>query len=258
MKERPKNMSDIESLLVKNNIDSSRWYPLFVSYYYSDVSQGIFGSLDSHYRKNIAYNLQYLEYLELQMRELNVSSVIRTMLFKNFIIVATSIIEIAFYHLAKANCKIKLRYEKQVFRQDVKRPKDLNTNRTIDKYTLYGYELLETGVEDLTKFEQLVSIVRDNHLLIDTDLTANKNYLKILRKLRNKIHLTTATTPYETDYYKFCYADYLRAKYFLFKVLNDSVFGKNKQKYFPRIIEAINLQVRKYKSEQLNTYIWII
>ena len=92
------------------------------------MSQGIFGSLDEHYRRNIAYNLQYLEYLELQLKDLNVSSVIRTMLFKNFIIVAASIIEIAFYHLAKTNGKIKLRCEKQVFRQDIKKPKDLNIN----------------------------------------------------------------------------------------------------------------------------------
>ena len=257
MKPRPQNMGDIESLLIKNEIDTSRWYPISVSHYCRDVSQGIFGSLDIHYRKNIAYSLQYLEYIELQLKDLYTSSVITTMLYKNFIIVAASIIEIAFYHLAKANGKIKLRYEKQVFRQDVKKPNNIAPNVQVDKYTLYGYELLNSGVEDVTKFEQLISIVRDNKLLIDTDLSINKDYLKLLRKLRNKIHLTTATSPSETDYNKFFYVDYLRAKFFLFRVLNDSMFGKDKQVIFPRIIDAINQQVTQYKSNKKAQYIWI-
>lgn len=257
MKSRPENMGDIESLLVKNEIDTSRWYPIRVECYCKDVSHGIFGSLDICYRKNIAYSLQYLEYIELQLKDLYLSSVITTMLYKNFVIVAASIIEIVFYHLAKASGKIKLRYEKQVYRQDIRKPKDVNPGFNVDKYTLYGYELLDTGVEDVTKFEQLISIVRDNNLLIDVDLSHNKEYLKILRKLRNKIHLTTAVSSLETDYNKFVFLDYLRAKYFLFKVLNDNMFGKNKQIVFPRILDAIHLQISHYKSRKIPMYIWI-
>ena len=167
--QRPAGMSDMESLLQCKNIDCSRWYPYSINAYRNDVSQGIFGSLDYYYRSNIAYNLQYLEYLELQLRELNVSSVIRAMIFKNFIITAASIIEIVFYHLAKANGKIKLRHEKQVFRQDIKKPKDISDEVQADKYTLFGYEIMPTGIEDVTIFEQLISIVRDNKLLVDTD-----------------------------------------------------------------------------------------
>ena len=75
--------------------------------------------------------------------------------------------------------------------------------------------------------------------------------------MRNKIHLTTATSPSETDYNRFFYVDYLRAKYFLFRVLNDSMFGKDKQVIFPRIIDAINQQVTQYKSNKKAQYIWI-
>lgn len=257
MKTRPKEMGNMESLLIKNEIDSSRWYPILVSNYRQDVSYGILDSLGIQYRKNISYSLQYLEYIELQLKELNVSSVIRSMLFKNFIIVAASIIEVVFYHLAKANGKIKLRYEKQVYRQDIKKPKDINPNVSVDKFTLLGYETLDRGVEDMTKFEQLISIVRDNKLLIDTDLSKTKNYLKLLRKLRNKIHLTTATELSETDYNRFCYSDYLSAKYFLFTVLNDGIFGKEKQTIIPRIIEATNQQIYNYKNNNLQSYIWI-
>ncbi|MDE7412960.1 MAG: hypothetical protein K2N05_04100 [Muribaculaceae bacterium] len=253
---RPENMGDIESLIASKNIDTSRWYPISVDEYRNDVSQGIFASLDRHFRSNIAYSLQYLEYLELQMRELNVSSVIRAMLFKNFIIIAASIIEIAFYHLAKVNGKIKLRTEKQVHRQDIKKPDDITIPCPADKYTLFCFQNLPTGVEDLTRFETLIQIVRDNKLLTDTDLLVNKGYLKLLRKLRNKIHLTTATDPNETDYNKFWYSDYLSAKFFLLIVLTDSVYGKDKQLIFPQLFDAVLSQVKQYKSNKIQTYIW--
>lgn len=252
---RPEGMSDIESLLEKN-ANVSKWYPIPVEYYRQDIGQGIFSKLDYHSKSNIAYNLQYLEYIELQLKELRVSSVIMAMLYKNFIVVAASIIEIVFYHLAKINGKIKLRYEKQVYRQDIKKPSNIIGLVEADKYTLYGYEILNTGIEDVTKFEQLISIVRDNKLLKDIDLTINKNYLKILRKLRNKIHLTTASASSETDYNEFYYIDYLKAKVFLFKVLTDSIFGKNKQLIFPQILEASKQQVANYKANHTNLYKW--
>lgn len=254
---RPANMGDMESLIAEKNIDCSRWYPISVDTYRQDVSQGIFGSLDKHYRSNIAYSLQYLEYIELQLRELNVSSVIRAMLYKNFIVVAASIIEIVFYHLAKVNGKIKLRTEKQVFRQDIKQPAGIAVSTQVDKFTLFGYEILPTGVEDVTKFEQLISIVRDNKLLIDTDLSVNKEYLKLLRKLRNKIHLTTATCSDETDYNKFWFKDYLSAKFFLLIVLRDSIFGKDKQVVFPKMYEAVEIQIHEYLKNKLQKHIWI-
>lgn len=254
---RPENMCDMESLIAEKNIDSSsRWYPISIDTYRHDVSQGIFGSLDKHYRNNIAYSLQYLEYLELQLRELNVSSVIRAMLYKNFVIIAASIIEIVFYHLAKTNGKIKLRTERQVFRQDIKRPSGITAKPTVHKFTLYGYEALPTGVEDTAKFEQLISIVRDNKLLIDTDLSTSKDYLKLLRKLRNKIHLTAATCLGETDYNSFWFNDYLRAKYILLVVLRDRFFGKDKQIVFPKIFEAVLFQISELTHNKTQKHLW--
>lgn len=258
MNRRPKEMSDIESLIKYKDIDDSRWYPISVDSYRHDVSQGILESLELQYRSNIAYSLQYLEYLELQLKELKLSSVILSMIYKSFIIVAASIVEIIFYHLAKSKGKIKLRYERQVYRQDIKAPENINIPTNVKRLTLFGYELLNEGVEDLTRFQTLISIVRDNKLLMDTDLSRNKKYLKIIRKLRNKIHLTTAKERSDTDYNTFSYSDYLSAKTFLFIVLNDSIFGKNKQIIFPRILNAIRIQREQYTKENKCLYIWII
>ena len=101
MNKRTEEMGDIESLIKSKNIDNSRWYPISIDFYRNDVSQGILKDLGLQYRSNIAYSLQYLEYLELQLKELNLSSVIISMIFKNFIIVAASIVEIIFYILSE-------------------------------------------------------------------------------------------------------------------------------------------------------------
>lgn len=256
MNKRTEEMGDIESLIKSKNIDGSRWYPISIDSYRNDVSQGILKELELQYRSNIAYSLQYLEYLELQLKELNLSSVIMSMIFKNFIIVAASIVEIVFYHLAKSKGKIKLRYERQIFRQDVKDIKNIQIPESVKKLTLFGYEPLNEGVEDFTRFETLISIVRDNKLLIDTDLSSNKDYLRILRKLRNKIHLTTAKDNAETDYNSFNYSDYLSAKTFLFLILTDSNFGKKDQRIFPQIINAVKIQIDLYKNKKEHLYKW--
>lgn len=257
MNKRTEEMSDIESLIKYKDIDGSRWYPISIELYRYDVSQGILKNLEFQYRSNIAYSLQYLEYLELQLKELKLSSVITSMIFKNFIIVAASIVEIVFYHLAKSKGKIKLRYERQIFRQDVKDIKNIQIPKSVKRLTLFGYEPLNEGVEDFTRFETLISIVRDNQLLMDTDLSKNKDYLGILRKLRNKIHLTTAKDYADTDYNSFYYSDYLKAKTFLFLILTDSNFGKNDQRIFPKIINAIKNQVDQYKKRKDCLYQWI-
>lgn len=77
--------------------------------------------------------------------------------------------------MAKSKGKIKLRYERQVYRQDIKAPENINIPTNVKRLTLFGYELLNEGVEDLTRFQTLISIVRDNKLLMDTDLSRNKN-----------------------------------------------------------------------------------
>jgi hypothetical protein len=254
---RPLNMGNMESLLFSENIGQGRWYPISIDAYKNDLRHGIFDTLNSNYRSNIAYNLQYLEYLDLQLRELNLSSVIRAMIFKNFIVVAASIIEIAFYHLAKQSGKIKLRTFREVYKQDIRKPKDIkNVPKSISKFTLIGLEKLPQGVEDQTRFETLISIVRDNKLL-DTDISKSNEYLKILRKLRNKIHLTTACDSSQTDYNKFFFADYLRAKYFLFIVLTDGKFGGEKQVIFPSIRNSINQQISNYMTNKTQIYLWI-
>lgn len=52
---------------------------------------------------NIAYNLQYIEFLEKEFKELHLSSVIYTMVVKNYLITSMSILEGLFTNIIKSN-----------------------------------------------------------------------------------------------------------------------------------------------------------
>ena len=78
------------------------WYPTPVSDYKENLKL-IWGTPNrSHVRSNFAYNMQYLEYLQKQIDELRLSSVLITMLYKTYIIVGIGIIEMLFAGMLKA------------------------------------------------------------------------------------------------------------------------------------------------------------
>lgn len=75
----------------------TRWYPVLIEDW-DDVLNGLsYGEdqllPDRDIRRNIAYNLQYLEYLAQTLAELNLSSVLITQTYKSYIVVAGGVIE---------------------------------------------------------------------------------------------------------------------------------------------------------------------
>lgn len=242
-------MSDMESLLVKKDIDGDRWYPYAVVSYRKEVLQGILSNLPISFASNIAYSLQYLEFLELQLSELKLSSVLWTMVIKSYIVTSASIIEIIFYHIAKEKGKIKKRYWKQLGAVKDKKTIKL-TDGTVQKISEFTQIKLSVPVLDTPTFESLISIVRDNRLLNDLDLVVYKRNFKTIRELRNKVHLTIATKSSETDYWSFSPSDYLRVKYFLFKILTDSTIGVSEQPILMRHLNRCNMQIKHYKQEK--------
>ena len=246
---RPENMGDIESLLVSNDVDSSRWYPTSVDTYSQELKRGTLGNMSSSFRSNIAYSLQYLEFLERQLDELRLSSVIYSLVIKNYIITSASIIEVIFYHIAKENNKLKKRFWKQGKLQDVRSMVSKEGQRL--KVSQMIQTKLDVPVIDTPSFETLISIVRDNKLLNDVDVQAWNKYFKLLRELRNKVHLTCAIKGFETDYWSFSSVDYLRAKYMLFRILTDSSFGKGDNKTLIKHLDASNKQKEYYLKNRI-------
>lgn len=242
-------MGDIESLLKSNDVDSSRWYPSAIPAYEKELRHGVLHNMYSSFRSNIAYSLQYLEFLERQLAELKLSSVIESLVIKNYIITSAAIMEIVFYHIAKERGKLKKRQWAQGKLQDVRHlpPQD----GKVQKISQMIQTKLDVPVIDTPTFETLISIVRDNQLLNEVDIKAWNRYFKTLRKLRNKVHLTCAIRGIETDYWSFTRVDYLRAKYVLYMILTDSVIGDDSQEILLQHLDIAKAQIEYYKKNRV-------
>ena len=84
----------LESLLLRKKLKSEdRWYPVLLDNYKEVIDKGALSNMDDKIRRNIGYSLQYLEFLDVQIKELVLSGVIKTMIYKNYVITSVSIIE---------------------------------------------------------------------------------------------------------------------------------------------------------------------
>lgn len=91
------NLSSIETLIKKNDVTGKdRWYPQAVELYKASIKMDENTDEIKRMRSNFAYSMQYLEYIEKQIDELKLSSVLISMLYKTYIITGVGIIELLF------------------------------------------------------------------------------------------------------------------------------------------------------------------
>ncbi len=213
-------MSQIETLVKKNKVvGTKRWSPLFVLTFEAALSQGAFRGMKRELRKNIIYSLQYLQYIQLQLEELHLHSIIQTQLWKSYIIISMGIIEGVFYHLLKvSNNQSKTKWE-EVLRVCTNIYKEDGTNK---KNEIITYKELSSDKDTIMDLETMIAKVRSKHLLKLPQ--AAYPYIKDLKELRNKVHLFISRKDNDTDYNKLTLVDYHLARYVLYKVLKDDVF----------------------------------
>lgn len=223
--DRPDKMSDIESLVVKNNIAShQRWGPSPVSSLEQALSCGAFKGMSISLRKNIVYSLQYLQYIQIQIEELKLHSVVYTQLCKSYVIISMGIIEGVFYHLLKSNNKLKKDEWEELNEITTN---EFNDNGVKKKHIIRTFQKLSTPTEGKMDFESMISKVRSHHLLKLPQ--AAYPYIKDLKAIRNKVHLHISKNDADTDYHKLSYVEYYLARYTLYKVLTDEVFEPQNQ-----------------------------
>ena len=224
---RPEGMTDLESILEKNTDVKyvEKWHPIFVSSFENDLRCGSFQGMSKELRKNIAYSLQYLQYIQLQLKEVHLHDVIATHLLKTYIITAMGIIEGVFYHLVKTNgCQKKTEWATQG------KPVHTNTFREQDvekKHIITTEYKLKTPQDVQMDFEYMINKVQEKKLLSLTHKAFP--YIKSLKRLRNKVHLHVTTHENDTDYNGIGFYDYILARYVLYSVLTDSTFSPQKQ-----------------------------
>ena len=198
----------------KLNYDE-RWRPYQINVLTDLLNKGLLKDMDSNIRRNISYNIQYLQFIDFEFKELKLHSVIEKMLYKNFIIVSISIVEAIFYYILKSNNQVSTNNKELLYNTSSKK-KYLEDDLIIETHV---YKQIEP-VEIEMKFESMIQKMEKRGYL---DLNHEYfPYLKHFKNLRNRVHIhITEGNNKGTDYMMFDKADYLFSKYILLSLLID-------------------------------------
>ena len=156
-------------------------------------------------RKNVAYNCQYLEYLDYQIISQDIShNVILKLHYKMFILTAFSIIEGILYHELK---------EKGLIKKEEYLEYLVCSNQKEDiliKNYIYKKDNSENRKDEYLKTKDIFSRAQKNDLLgVDSRVYSELNSM---RKFRDKIHIHISDSIEATDYNSFNVNLYNRQK----------------------------------------------
>lgn len=191
-----------------------RWYPNSIANY-----REIFGKLikkfstnnnisdETEITSNLAYNMQILEYIKLQLDSLVLSSVIQKMLYKSFIITGMSVVEALFYIILANNDKLSTEWEREIKFTETKGDRRytmiIEKEKTTEPVSIVMPNL-DTMIKKLNKL--------NNKKILNCNLSVDDfPVLKNLRKLRNRVHINGVDSNNEgisTDYDAFSADDY--------------------------------------------------
>jgi len=200
---------------------SDRWYPndiKFLTNYIEKYSSSIQGTRDyDSIVSNIAYNLQYLEYLLLTLRELNLSSVLRTQTIKYFIVAGAAVIEAILFLVCSKNQLNLTKWEKG----SLCISNEVDYEGTKIKIETIIWRRLQTAKTEEMNFDRMIKMVSKRKIIeVDADFFVKLNGI---RKLRNRIHIQVIDGGL-TDYLRFYQAELELVKLKLFQLLTCNLF----------------------------------
>ena len=195
-------MSDYSfETLLESNSWKERWYPTSIDTLKNSIK--IDTNIDNAMalRSNIAYNLQYIEFLEKELYELKLSSVLYTMVIKNYVITSMSIIEGLFSNIIKSNgwwktSNLESLGTTQANETNFNGQKYIIKTEVLKKVTPYGLQM---------NFDELIKILERHHSALEVDHLVYPA-LKRLKDLRNRVHLQKSEGNKDHDYNAFDYS----------------------------------------------------
>lgn len=199
-----------------NDSKEDKWTPLSIDTIRNAISLPMNYSIE----KNIAYNIQYLQFISKQLNELRLTSVLKKMLYKTYIITGMAVLEAIFYcalkekgYLAKESWKT----EKKYISNEIG-PDDNRTRIVSEVQKKYEPEEVRQNLDSLINKVKSKKIFSTK--IITSDLLEN------YRELRNKIHIYICNDTSESDYNSFKEIDYVVMKVILKKFIYDDVVTK--------------------------------
>lgn len=162
-------------------------------------------------RRNIGYSLQYLQFLDLQVKELVMSGVIEKMVYKTYIITSVSIIESMLEEVVKDAGLQTKEYWQLIDKFE-------SNSKGKKKVVTQIYEEFVKPEEVQMKFDDILKKVRNKKLL---DLEIDEGgALNRFRQLRNKVHLSNVDEG-KTNWHDFTEKEYITIKFLLHSILTD-------------------------------------
>lgn len=236
------------------------WYPFRIDDYQNalyifNIQKRKKDKLDIVIHKNISYNLQYLQFLEKELNELDVSSVIRRILIKTYVITCVSIIEGLFSYILKLHGIWKpvsreciATYEKNKISLD---NRELIVKTEIFK-VLTKTEIEENNELPILNLVRIIDEMKKLYKKLNIDPQINTELIN-LKELRNRIHLenTNIKSYTDHDYNAFTNEIKYEAGYILHSILTSNSITKSPE-YFDFLmpnVEAYNA----LKSEKTTT-----
>lgn len=202
------------------------WYPMSV--YNLEQHLEILVTGNAHFsltearpiRKNIAYSLQYIEFLNRVLNDIALSSVLWTQNVKSFLIHGAALVEAIFNFLVISKGHGKTTNWKSVTSHNT--PEYAIGTSTYRNETEI-FEKINSSLRVQMTFDQLAKKVESKKLLGDNFPAYTK--IKPLRQLRNKIHIHDSENPTDTDWHNFNQREYLLVCTVLHAVLTSEVFA---------------------------------
>lgn len=192
-------------------IENKKWLPTNIETIKGSLA---FNSKDV-LKKNIAYNIQYLEYLVKNIEEEETTTVIYRMKYKTFVVISASIIEAVFVTLLE---------ERDLIPDDWKEGK--HKHNEIDENTIEVTYIKKKNIPKKKRisFDEAISIVEKNQILNTTRIYKP---IKVIRDLRNLLHLEKAQDLYNSDYNQFTEKIYHLTKLAIYLVMKDKSISNN-------------------------------
>lgn len=174
-------------------------------------------------RKNIAYNLQYLQFQWQVLGEFNLTSVICTQTWKIYIIVGTSIVEALLYYLLTSKGLQKTTEWEQIGSTS----NELNVNGEKHRIENSLLKKLDKPLPQEMTLDVMIKKAEKKKLLGNNHEIYKK--LNHLRKLRNRIHIHAIDEDYDTDWFKINSSDVIAIKVVLYSFMTSSLFNPTAQ-----------------------------
>lgn len=197
---------------------NERWYPRSVFSYQCSIILDYDVKNCPALSKNLAYSLQYLEFLEKEFAELSLSNVLYALLIKTYIIIGMSVLEGIFSNIVKSRGWWKT--------SDLESLGTTTANETKfgdEKYIVRSELLIKVPAYDKRMdMSDLIQVLSHHHDALQVN---HKVYpaLKRLRKLRNRVHLQMLESSTDHDYNAFNFSDKKEMGAILYEILTSNM-----------------------------------